>query len=161
MKQTSLEEIRGDIYICFPFLFERGYKPGRTNFRSGGIWLIELISPQVSIEIACDRLEITLRVANRDEQKWFDLFEIVYFLSGKKEYIGIYEGWENFKDASEDRINQLQRFGKILFKYLDEITVLFGEDFRKNNDNLQSIREEAGVLHTKAEHNKLTKMNLL
>ena len=160
MEQNKLGNVLSDIQNHFPFLFEHGFRIHHTTFRDGAAWVVTLRSSAFNVHIRSDRLEISLAVADKEAKNWFELFEVVYFVSNKKEFIGVYEDQAEYKDATSYRIEQFQRLATILNKYLDEITLFFTGGLAQYFERLQPVRMEARELYRKALNEKLSKMNL-
>jgi len=160
MEQSKLGNVLSDIQNHFLFLFERGFRIHHTTFRNAAAWVVTLRSDEFNVHIRSDRLEISLAVADRKQKNCFELFEIVYFLSNKKEFIGVHEAQAQYKDAKSYRIEQFQRLALILHKYLGEITSFFTGGPAQYFERLQPVRMEARELYSKALNEKLSKMNL-
>ena len=160
MQHTKLNNILNEIRHSFDFLFARRCRIGHTELRNGATWVVTLRSNDFNVHSTSYRLNISLAATDNREKNWFELFEIVYFVSNKKDFIGVYEDDGEYKDAASYRVEQLQRFATILRKYLGEITEFFTAELVRNFEKLLSIRKEARELYSKALNEKLSRMNL-
>jgi hypothetical protein len=160
MEHSKLDNVLNDIQNHFHFLFERGFRIHHTASRTSAAWVVILKSDAFNVHSTSDRLNISLAATDNREKNWFELFEIVYFVSNKKDFIGVYEDDGEYKDAASYRGKQLQRFATILRKYLGEITEFFTAEPVRNFEKLLSIRKEARELYSKALNEKLSRMNL-
>jgi hypothetical protein len=156
MTNNFPDKILNEIHERFRFLFERKFVVDRVYCGTMDEWLVVLSSVNYSVKIGSDRSDISLDIIHNADRKWFTLYEVVYFLSEKKEFIGVFEREHSSKNSS--RINQIQRLAEILYRYLDKIDILFGEEFIQNLEKLQSIRKEAGELNSAALDEELRKM---
>ena len=160
MEHSKPDNVLNDIQNHFHFLFEGGFRIHHTTSRNSAAWVVILKSDAFNVHITSDRSEISLAVTDPTAKNWFELFEVVYFVSNKKEFIGVYEDQTEYKAATSYRIEQFQRLATILHKYLGEISTFFTGGLAQNFERLQPVLMEARELYSKALNEKLGKMNL-
>ena len=140
-------EISKEIENHFWFLFDRGFRIQSVKYypEHMGNWIVVLESQDCLIDITSDRGEIFLSLGSHDygedDQMWFDINTIVFYLSKGKTLIDEFQGQLREKDK------QFQRLANILANYLDTIIPIMGKDFENHKVNLLQTRKAVRDLY--------------
>ena len=131
-EETTISE---DVKHYFGFLFNRGFSIHSVKYikQYMGYWEIVLKSIDCLIQISNDRGEISLYLRpnfEENNQIWFSINVVVFYLSKGKNFIGLFEG------DLRDQNKQFQRLAQILGDYLDEIIPIMSKDFITRKKNL-------------------------
>lgn len=159
MKNNEPEKLLSEISIHFDFLLKHGFQINHAEYREehmGGNWNVSLTTNEFSIVLSEDRADVSLIILHKPDRQSFSLHTIVFYLSKGNEFIGIYQG--EYRDRYYNRSAQLARLAKILFRYIDKISILFGEDFEKHLGELKSSQEKVTELYYRAMAEKLNRL---
>lgn len=129
MKKSKLDSLQDEIRRYFGFLFSKGYKFRDSRYfrEESGNWFIELESPDLFVQIYCDRAEILISFSPAIDRSFrIGLKPMIYFLTGGQIFIGAFEGnlfWRKKK--------QFESLADLLKDYFNQISIFLGPDFYK------------------------------
>jgi hypothetical protein len=133
------ESIKANLENHFRFLQNKGFQFDSFEYRqqSFGCWEITFKAKKCILQVYRERyndINIVFKSAeNPEENKWFGLGTLVYFISGGKNFIGLFEGkWI-------DTDGQIKRFINILNIYLDDILNLFENNFAQTSKAIEEM----------------------
>ena len=119
-----------DMEHYFGYLYERGFKIRAIEYspQFNANWMAKLESSKYAIYITSDRNHILLECSplpDNDVRKRISIEKLIYILSEGRDIIAPFKG-----NLAWGRKKQLERFSKLLNKYIEQITTYF--DNRQN-----------------------------
>lgn len=130
----------------FGFLLDAGYKIEsleKTGAMSG--WNLKLISNELVLRLISDRGEWFLVISPSQEERWFSLEVLIFFITNEVELIPLCD-----KALLNDGDKQLFRLAQILEKHFSNIKSVFGTDFHIHKDKLLALTKRVNSLQIKA-----------